>query len=86
MNLKKAKFIRKMIKRMGADWRDAKYIDSQHPKEKSHVVEYPLKEVKWTRTGAKNLTRYVPIKVSTLQLSGCGKKIYRHYKTIGGRI
>lgn len=86
MNAKKAKIIRKKLRAIGTDYSDAKYVDSEHPKEKPHQKMYPLSLVEWTRGGVKNLTKYVPIKVGTVQLSGCGKKIYRHYKAMAGQI
>jgi len=86
MNAKKAKTIRRVIKRIGVDFRETKYIDSEHPREKPHKKEYPLNMVKWTISGAKNMTKYVPFKVGTHYLSGCGKKVYRHYKSKKGFV
>lgn len=87
MNAKKAKLIRKVLaKKVGINWREAKYADSDHPREKPHQKQYPLNIKKFTKAGAKNIVKYVPFKVGTLILKDCGKLAYRHYKEIGKRI
>lgn len=79
MNAKKAKQLRKFWDGENRpSWRDIRYTDSNHPREKPHqkIFMKPVKQ--YTKAGAKTINHQIPMKVGTVLLvPSCGRSLYR---------